>query len=117
MAVLVAIELSKTTWLLAIYDPISSKVSRRQGGGEGGDADGLIGILRRCQRDVQAHTEAAVGIECVFEAPTRPRMTAASGCPAHWSRIRSTSCASCCRWAGPGRGRPVMWREVLETWD
>jgi transposase len=66
MAVLVAIELSKATWLLAIHDPISSKVSRRRV--DGGDADALIDIVRRCQRDVQAHTSAAVGIECVFEA-------------------------------------------------
>lgn len=66
MTVLVAIELSKTTWLVAIHDPISSKVSRRRS--DGGDAEALIGMLRRCQRDVEAQTGAAVGIECVFEA-------------------------------------------------
>ena len=39
-AVLVAIELSKMTWLLAVYDPFTSKVSHRRV--DGGDADGLI---------------------------------------------------------------------------
>jgi transposase len=38
--VLVAIELSKTTWLLAVHDPFTSKVSHRRV--DGGDADGLI---------------------------------------------------------------------------
>jgi hypothetical protein len=33
IAVLAAIELSKTTWLLAIHDPISNKVSRRRADG------------------------------------------------------------------------------------
>jgi transposase len=65
-AVLVAIELSRTTWLLAILDPISSKVSRRRV--DAGDADALIGVLRRYQRDVQARASGVIGVECVFEA-------------------------------------------------
>ena len=64
--VLVAIELSKMTWLLAVYDPCTSKISRRRV--DGGDADALIGVLERCQRNSQAGAETAVGIECVFEA-------------------------------------------------
>ena len=46
--VLVAIELSKMTWLLAGYDPCTSKISRRRV--DGGDADALISVLERCQR-------------------------------------------------------------------
>jgi hypothetical protein len=34
IALLAAIELSKTTWLLAILDAISNKVSRRRADGE-----------------------------------------------------------------------------------
>ncbi len=64
--VLVAIELSKMTWLLAVYDPCTSKISRRRV--DGGDADALISVLERCQRNSQAGTGTAVGIECVFEA-------------------------------------------------
>ena len=47
---MVAIELSKMTWLLAVYDPFTSKVSHRRV--DGGDADGLIALLGRSQRDI-----------------------------------------------------------------
>jgi len=66
VTVLAAIELSKTTWLLAIHDPTSNKVSRRRS--DGGDVEGLIGILQRCRHTVQAHADVEVAIECVFEA-------------------------------------------------
>ena len=65
-AVLVAIELSKMTWLLAVYDPFTSKVSHRRV--DGGDADGLIALLGRSRRDIQERAGTSVGIECVFEA-------------------------------------------------
>jgi transposase len=65
-AVLVAIELSKMTWLLAVYDPFTSKVSHRRV--DGGDADGLIALLGRSRRDIEERAGTSVGIECVFEA-------------------------------------------------
>jgi transposase len=65
-AVLVAIELSKANWLLAVHDPATGKVSRRRV--DGGDADALIAVLARCQRDAQTRVGEVVGIECVFEA-------------------------------------------------
>ena len=65
-AVLVAIELSKMTWLLAVYDPFTSKVSHRRV--DGGDADGLIALLGRSRRDIERRAGTSVGIECVFEA-------------------------------------------------
>ena len=51
-AVLVAIELSKTTWLLAIHDPASGKVSRRHV--IGGEADALIDVIERVRHSAQA---------------------------------------------------------------
>jgi hypothetical protein len=54
------------TWLLAVYDPFTSKISHRRV--DGGDADGLIALLGRCRRDIQQRAGAPVGIECVFEA-------------------------------------------------
>jgi transposase len=66
VVVLVAIELSKTTWLLAVHDPFTSKVSHRRV--DGGDADGLIALLGKCQRDIQERAGIPVGLECVFEA-------------------------------------------------
>src|SRR5512147_1749587 len=63
--ILVAIELSKANWLVAIHDISTSKVSRRRV--DGGDADALIALFDRCRRDAAARAEV-VGIECVFEA-------------------------------------------------
>ncbi|MBK8211462.1 MAG: IS110 family transposase [Rhodospirillales bacterium] len=65
-AVLVAIELSKANWLLAVYDPSTGKVSRR--GVDGGDAGALIALVERCRRDAQGRAGEVVGAECVFEA-------------------------------------------------
>ena len=48
VTVLAAIELSKTTWLLAIHDPTTNKVARRRS--DGGDVEALIGIVQRCRR-------------------------------------------------------------------
>jgi transposase len=64
--VLVAIELSKANWLVAVHDPATGKVSRRRV--DGGDADALIALLDRCRCDAAARVAGAVGIECVFEA-------------------------------------------------
>lgn len=65
-AVLVAIELSKTTWLLAIHDPVTGKVSRRRV--SGGEADTLIDVVGRVRHSAELQLGAAVEIECVFEA-------------------------------------------------
>src|SRR3954469_152335 len=66
MVILVAIELSKATWLLAICDPVTGKVSRRRV--DGGDAGALIELLERHRRDAQARKGMVIEIECVFEA-------------------------------------------------
>jgi hypothetical protein len=42
-AVLVAIELSRASWLLAVYDPATDKISRRRIAG--GDAASLIAVI------------------------------------------------------------------------
>jgi transposase len=65
-AVLVAIELSKATWLLAIHDPATDKVSRRRVGG--GEADALIDVIERVRSSAETRLGTAVEIECVFEA-------------------------------------------------
>ena len=66
LAVLVAIELSKASWLLAVYDPPTGKVSRHRA--DGGDAAGLVGIVERYRQRAQERTGGTVGAECVFEA-------------------------------------------------
>jgi transposase len=89
IAVLAAIELSKTTWLLAILDAISNKVSRRRA--DGGDVDALIGILQRYRREVQTHSGVEVAIECVFEA----------GYDGFWLYRRLTQAGITCRVMDP----------------
>ena len=67
VTVLAAIELSKTTWLLAIHDPTTNKVSRRRS--DGGDVEGID--WRRAALSTQPcrlMRAVQVAIECVFEA-------------------------------------------------
>jgi len=47
MAVLVAIEPSKSSWLLAVHDPITDRISRRRLAS--GDAAGLIAIVEKAR--------------------------------------------------------------------
>src|SRR5919199_1060445 len=87
--VLVAIELSKATWLLAICDPVTGKVSRRRV--DGGDAGALIELLERHRRNAQARTGKAIEIECVFEA----------GYDGFWLYRRLAQAAIACRVMDP----------------
>jgi transposase len=66
MAVFVAIELSKSSWLLAIHDPVTDKISRRRI--KGGDAAGLIAIVEKVRNAAAVRSAEVVGLECVFEA-------------------------------------------------
>lgn len=66
VTVLVAIELSKSAWVLAVHDPITDKISRRRV--ESGDATGLISICERARDAVAGRSLDPVGVECVFEA-------------------------------------------------
>lgn len=81
-AILVAIELSKATWLLAMCDPVMGKVSRRRV--DGGDAGALIELLERHRRDAQARTVRSSR----SSASSRPAMTG-FGCTAAWLRLGS----------------------------
>ena len=42
----VALELSRSTWLVALHSPITNKVSQPRL--DGGDADGLLAVCRAC---------------------------------------------------------------------
>ncbi len=65
-AVLVATELSRASWLLAVYDPTTDKISRRRIAG--GDDACLIGVIGEAQRRAEHRAGGPVGAECVFEA-------------------------------------------------
>src|ERR1700681_3085381 len=51
----VALELSKSTWLVALHSPVADKVSQHRL--EGGDVAGLLALIAR----KQAQAEAALG--------------------------------------------------------
>lgn len=70
--ILVAIELSKAKWLLALHDP-TDKISRRDVSG------GNVGAPPIC--GAGEHTGEATEVECVFEAGTT-----VSGCNGAWPR-------------------------------
>ncbi len=65
-AVLVAIELSKVSWLLAVHDPTTDKISRHRI--EGGDAADLIALIGAACRRAARRAGGPIGAECVFEA-------------------------------------------------
>ena len=54
-ALFVALELSKSTWLVALHSPAADKVSQHRL--EGGDAEGLLTLIGRRR----AHAEAVLG--------------------------------------------------------
>ena len=64
--VLVAIELSKSAWVLAVHDPITDKISRRRV--DSGDTAGLIAICEKARGAAAGRLLKPVDIECVFEA-------------------------------------------------
>jgi transposase len=65
-AVLVAIELSRASWLLAVYDSTTDKISRRRIAG--GDAAGLIALIEEARHRAGHRADGPVEAECVFEA-------------------------------------------------
>ena len=65
-AMLVAIELSKASWLLAVHDPTTDKISRHRI--EGGDAAGLVALIGAARRRAERRAGDPIGAECVFEA-------------------------------------------------
>ncbi|MGA8756953.1 MAG: hypothetical protein WB611_11600 [Stellaceae bacterium] len=66
IAVLVAIELSKLAWVLAIHDPITDKISRRRL--NSGDTAALIATCEKARSAAAGRSFEAVAVECVFEA-------------------------------------------------
>ena len=88
-AMLVAIELSKASWLLAVHDPTTDKISRHRI--EGGDAGGLIALIRAACRTAERRAGNPMGTECVFEA----------GYDGFWLHRRLTASGIGCRVMDP----------------
>ena len=90
-AVFVAIELSKSAWLLAVQGAPSGKASSHRL--EGGDVDGLLALLRRLQvREQQACDGGEVRIVLGYEA----------GYDGFWLQRRLAAEGICCWVMDPG---------------
>ena len=62
----VALELSRSTWLVALHSPIADKVSQHRL--EGGDVNGLLALITRKRGDVERRLRRPVRVVCCFEA-------------------------------------------------
>lgn len=62
----VALELSKSIWLVALHSPISDKVSQHRFAG--GDVDGLLALIARKQAQAEARLGRAIRILSCYEA-------------------------------------------------
>ncbi len=62
----VALELSRSTWLVAMHSPIGDKVSQHRL--EGGDTEGLLELLTRKRAQAAEKLGRPVRVACCFEA-------------------------------------------------
>jgi transposase len=62
----VALELSRSTWLVAIHSPIADKVSQQRL--EGGDTEGLLALITRKRIQAEEKLGRPVRVACCFEA-------------------------------------------------
>jgi transposase len=88
----VALELSRSTWLVALHSPVADKVSQHWL--DGGDTDGLLALIRRKQGQAEEKLAQPVRVACCFEA----------GYDGFW--LHRWLCARH-REPGAGRGQPA----------
>ena len=62
----VALELSRSTWLVAVHSPIADKVSQQRL--EGGDTEGLLALITRKRIQAEEKLGRPVRVACCFEA-------------------------------------------------
>ena len=62
----VALELSRSTWLVALHSPLTNKVSQHRL--DGGDADGLLALITRKRGQAEEKLGQPVRVVCCFEA-------------------------------------------------
>ena len=62
----VALELSRSTWLVAMHSPIADKVSQHRL--DGGDTEGLLALITRKRAQAAEKLSRPVRVACCFEA-------------------------------------------------
>ena len=61
----VALELSRSTWLVALHSPVVDKVSQHRL--EGGDTEGLLALITRKRMQAAEKLGRPVRVACCFE--------------------------------------------------
>ena len=61
-----ALELSRSTWIVALHSPVADKVSQHRV--EGGDSEALLALMVQRQKQAEARLGQPVRIVCCFEA-------------------------------------------------
>jgi transposase len=62
----VALELSKSIWLVALHSPVADKVSQHRFAG--GDSDGLLALIARKEAQAEARPGQTIRILSCYEA-------------------------------------------------
>src|SRR3982750_4607375 len=62
----VALELSRSTWRVALHSPLTNKVSQHRM--DGGDTDGLLALITRKLGQAEEKLGQPVRVVCCFEA-------------------------------------------------
>jgi transposase len=61
-----ALELSRSTWLVALHSPVADKISQHRV--EGGDTEGLLDLIARKRTQAEERLSRPVRVACCFEA-------------------------------------------------
>src|SRR5512134_434508 len=64
--IFVALELSKSRWLVAVHSPVADKISCH--GAAGGDTSALLALIDRYRRQAEEHLKQSVRVVSCYEA-------------------------------------------------
>ena len=66
LTLFVALELSRSTWIVALHSPVADKVSQHRV--EGGDVEALLALIVQRQKQAETKLGQPVRVACCFEA-------------------------------------------------
>jgi transposase len=66
LTLFVALELSRSTWVVALHSPVADKVSQHRV--EGGDVEALLALIVQRQKQAETRLGQPVRVACCFEA-------------------------------------------------
>jgi hypothetical protein len=96
----VALELSKSRWLVGIHTPLADKVSRYSV--DGGDSAGLLDRIGRVREQAERRLERPVRVVCCYEAGYSGRTKRTADVPQRRTRTSRRSPRRCPQRSGVG---------------